>query len=60
MHLEGLFRHVAFRIDVALVGDAGLQVVDQLDRADLDDTVPRFRVESRGFRIEHDLAHGVS
>ncbi len=58
MHLEGALGHAAFGVDVDVEGLAGGQVVEQLQRADLDDAVAVFGVETGGFRIQDDLTHG--
>ncbi len=55
--LEGVGRHVPFGIDVDVVAPAGRNEIDELDPGDLDQPVSLERVEARGFRIEHDLAH---
>ena len=57
MHLEGLGRHVAFRIEIAVERLAGRKAVDQLDAADLDQPMPLIGIEAGGFGVEHDLAH---
>jgi hypothetical protein len=51
-------RHVAFRIDVTLVRAPGRDVIEQFQAGDLDDAVTAGRIETRRFRIEHDLTHG--
>ena len=57
VHLERLFRHRAFGVDVLVIGPAGRQVVQQLDRADFDDAVALGRFEAGGFGVKHDLTH---
>ena len=50
-------RHLALRVDVAVEGAAGRHVVDELDRADLDDPVAGVRIEPGRLGVEHDLTH---
>ena len=57
MDLERAGRHLPLGIDVSVVRRAGRDVVDQLDAADLDDTVAALRVETGGFGVEDDFAH---
>ena len=60
VHLEGLVRHVALRIEVAVKHLAGRHAVEQLDAADLDQPIAAQRIEAGGFGVENDFAHGVS
>ena len=57
VHLERLGRHVALGIDVAVEHAAGRDVVEQLDRADLDHPMAVGRLQPGGLGIDHDLAH---
>ena len=57
MHLVSLLRHVAVWIEVAMPHPPRRDAVDQLDRSDLDDAMTGRRIKSRGFGVEHDLAH---
>ena len=56
VHLEGLIRHVALGVDMAVPHPAGGNAIDQLDAADLDHAVAVERVEAGRLGIEHDLA----
>ena len=60
MHPKGLFRHIALRIDILLIGAARRQEIIQLDTGNLNDAVAGLGVEARGFRVERDLTHGFS
>ena len=53
----GFRRHRPFRVDVDVKALAGGNVVDELDRADLDDAVAVQRFEAGGFGVENDLSH---
>src|SRR6185436_6605427 len=57
MHLERAAIDLALGVDVAVKAVRGWPAVHQLDAADLDDPVPRRRLEARRFRIKDDLAH---
>ena len=57
VHPLGAFRHVALGIEIALEAAARGDVVDELDRADLDDPVARRGVQAGGLGIEHDFTH---
>ena len=57
VNLERRFRHVAFRIEVAVKRLAGRKAVDQLDAADLDQAIALEGIKPGGFGIENDLAH---
>lgn len=57
MHALCFRGHVAFRIDVHLIGAPGRHMVHQLDRADFHQAIAATRVQAGGFRIENDLAH---
>ncbi len=54
---EGLGRHVALGIEVAVEGLSGREAVEQLDAADLDQPMALIGVEAGGLGIEDDLAH---
>ena len=58
--LDGLGRHVALRVDVAVEAAPGRHVVDELDRPDLDDAVAGVRVEAGGLGVEDDLTHAAA
>jgi hypothetical protein len=58
VHLERLARHAAFGVDVLVIGAAGGQVVEQLDRADFDDAVAFGGLKPGGFGVENDFTHG--
>jgi hypothetical protein len=60
VHLDGIGRHVALGIDVAVEDPAGRDVVEQLDGADLDHPVTVGRFQPGGLGIDHDLAHRAS
>src|SRR5688572_23798524 len=55
---DGRLGYGPARIDVDLELTAGRQIVDQLDAADLYDTVARLGVEACGFGVEDNFAHG--
>src|SRR6185437_60833 len=57
VHLFGFRRDIALRIDVAMEGATGRQVIEQLDAGDLDDTMSLGRLQPGGFGVEDDLAH---
>ncbi len=59
VHLVRRVRHVAIGVDMAVPHASGRDAVDQLDAADLDDAMSGPRVETRGFRIENDLAQSA-
>ena len=59
VHQLRIGRHVALGVEVAVEEAAGRQVVDQLDRADLDQPVAVARLEPGGLGVDHDLAHAV-
>ena len=54
---KGVGRHVAFRIDVALIGASRRDVIEQFHASDFDNSVTGGWIETRGFRVEHDLTH---
>ena len=61
MHPRCLRRDVALRIDQGMKMAAGRQVVDQLQRRDLDQPVAIQRVQAGGLGIEqHRADHGRS
>ncbi len=57
VNLEGLFRHVAFRIEVAVKRLAGRKPIDELDAADFDHAIALEGIKAGGFGIEDNLAH---
>src|ERR1700679_4210446 len=57
MHREGLRRHVAFWIEMAMEGLAGRHAIENLDTADFNQPIAPQRVEAGGFGIENDFAH---
>ena len=59
VNLERLLRHVAFRVDILVIGPPGGHVIEQLDPADLDDAVASLGVESGGFGVQYDLTHAA-
>ena len=59
VHLEGIGRHLALRIDIGLKTFARGDVVDQLQASDFNDAVARLGVEPGGFGIENDFAHSA-
>ena len=60
VHVDGVLRHVALGIDVGVEGAPRRHVVDELDRADLDDPVAGVRIETGGFGVEDDLTHAFA
>ena len=59
MHAEGVGRHAALGVEIALEGAAGRQVVEQFDATDLDNPVAGGRIETRRLGIDNDLTHAV-
>src|SRR5271163_4851670 len=59
VHRIGVGRHVTFRIDVTVELPSGRHVMKQLERGDLDDPVPKTRVEPGCFGIDYDFAHAI-
>lgn len=57
VHLECANGHAAFGVDVLVVGAPRRQVIEQLDRADLDDAVALGGLEPGGFGVEDDFTH---
>ena len=55
--MKRLFRHVAFRIEVAMKGLAGREAIDEFDAADLDQTIALEGIKPGGLGVENDLAH---
>ena len=53
-------RHLALRVDVGVEDPPGRHVVDELDRAELDDAVAGVGVEPGGLGVEDDLTHGAA
>src|SRR5271167_3407616 len=60
VNLERLFRHVAFRIEIAMEHFAGRKTINEFDAADLDQPIALKGIEPGGFGIENDLAHEAS
>ena len=58
MNRLGFRRHVAVGIDIDVIAPAARDVIDELDRTDLDDAMALGRIEAGGFGIEDDFAHG--
>ena len=58
MNIESLPGHRPLRVDVLVIDPTGRHVVQQFDRADLDDPVALLGVETGGFGIQNDLTHG--
>ncbi len=59
MHGEGLLRHVALGVQVAMPGAARGDRVDELHATDLDDAMTVERIEPCGFGIQNDLTQSV-
>ena len=57
VHPLGVLRHVALGVEIALEALARRDVVDQLDRTDLDDPVALRGLQAGGLGVEHDLTH---
>jgi hypothetical protein len=57
MHRERFGRHVTLRIEVAVKRLAGRHPVENLDTADLDQSIAPQRVKAGGFGIENNFAH---
>src|SRR5262249_13641896 len=54
---EGVLRHVALGIDIAMKTTSGRDVVNEFDAGNFNDTMSLARVETRCFGIQDDLAH---
>ena len=54
---ERFRRHAALRIEIGVECLSGRYAIDQLDAADLHQTVAVQRIETGGLGIEHNLAH---
>src|SRR6516162_7681302 len=54
---DGLGRHIALGIEVAMKALPARNAIDELDAADLHQSVPLEGIKPRRFGIEHDLAH---
>ena len=50
-------RHVAFRIEISVVGLARRHAIIQFNAADLDHPVACLGVKAGGFRIKHNFTH---
>lgn len=59
VHPFGRFGHVAFGIEIGVIGAARGHPVDHLDATDLNQPVSALRIETGGFGIEDDLSHRV-
>ena len=57
MHVEGIFRHVPFRVDVPLPSFPGRHVIDQLYTTDLYYPVACGGIQTCCFSVEYDFAH---
>jgi hypothetical protein len=57
VHAKSVFRHVALGIDQRMVNEAGRDLMDDLDAADLDNAMAVDGAEAGRFSIENDLAH---
>ena len=60
MHAERLFRHIAFRVDIAMERASGRNIVYNLDTADFHQPMPGQRIKPGCFRIENDFAPALS
>ena len=56
VHLVGALGHLTLRVQMAMPGAARRDGVDQFDTADLDNAMALARLETRGLRIENNLA----
>ncbi len=56
VHLIGLIGHIALRVQMAVPASSCRDAVDQLDAADLDNSMPVERIEPGGLGVENDLA----
>src|SRR5262249_43680186 len=54
---DGLGRHVALGIDVAMKGLSARNAIDELDAAELHQSMALEGIKPRRFGIEHDFAH---
>src|SRR5215831_14841291 len=54
---DGLGRHVALGIDVAMKGLSARNAIDELDAADLHQSMSLEGIKPGRFGIEHDFAH---
>ena len=57
VHLERPVVDLPIRLQIVMKPSVGQAAIHQLDAADLDDSVPLLRVETRRFRIEDHLPH---
>ena len=57
VHRERFRRHVAFGVDMAVEGLARRHAIENLDAADLNQSIPAQRVEAGGFGVENYFAH---
>jgi hypothetical protein len=57
MHLLGIGRHIALRIDVGVKCSSARNVVDELDGADFNDAMTLGRIKAGGLGIDNDLTH---
>src|SRR5947209_3556429 len=57
VHLEGGFRNVPLRIEVAMKDLPGRNAIVEYETADLDEAMPVARIEPCRLGIENDLPH---
>ncbi len=58
VHGERALLDVALGIEVAMKGAPARAAVDELDAADLDDTMIELGLQARGLGVKHHLSHG--
>ncbi len=56
VNVEGLERHVAFRVEIGVKRQSGGNAIQQLDAADFDQAVGLSGIKTGGFGIENDFA----
>ena len=57
VYFDGTGIDIPLRVDIDMVLLAGRRLVDEFERADLDDPVAVCRVDAGGFGIEDDFTH---
>jgi hypothetical protein len=58
VHCHGLGIDLALRVDVPMEGLPGRHAIENLDTADLDQSIAPHGIEASGFSIKNDFAHG--
>src|SRR5262249_20874623 len=58
VHCEGLRRHLALGVDVAVKGLSRRHAVEQFDAADLHQPIASQGIEACGMGVQNDVAHG--